>query len=280
LTTSRWATGFAAVVAASSLALTFGTGTAMAAAPALPTPTAGTATANAATASLLGANLLNTGTATANAGAPNVSGTQNTGGQLLTILGAGVLSQVATFNSDGAGGTAACAGLVGPGGVVQIGSSGTCTVTGATGGITITLGGSVLTAQAILESCTNTTAGGPTATLQFIGAQLNGTTLTNNQLAPNSTIANGNPLFTILDNTQTTTASGISARGLTLTLLSSGVGLPDAADVTIGNVTCGTPAAIAPTPVFPLKSLPIAGGTALLLAAIVVPWYRRRRRTA
>jgi hypothetical protein len=229
---------------------------------------------------LLGTTLYDSGTVTANPGNPNVSATTPLGTPLLGIVSAGVLAQSADVTASG---TAACAGLVGPNGTIQIGATGTCTVTGATGGITLTLGTNVLTAQAILESCSNTTTGGPTATLQFIGATLSSNggppvTLTSSQLAPNQTLINTGALATITLNNQTTTTNGIAARALTASVLSAGAGLPDAVDAVIGTVTCGNPAAVS-TSVFPLASLPIAGGTLALLAVILVPWYRRRHRT-
>ena len=276
LTTSRWATGLASFVAVSSLALAFGTGTAMALPP-LPTPTSGVATANALEARLAGGSLISTGTVRANAAIPTPTpGNQGTG--LLGLLSAGVLSQSAQLStSDGS--TAACAGLTGPNGLVTIGNNGVCSVTGVTAGVTITLGATTITADAIVESCSFPKGGSPSANLQLLNARIDGGAVLNSSPPPNTHLLNLLNVIVVNANTQATTlGAGISARGLTVTLVNS-LGGADLVDLDIGTVTCGTPAAV-PLPVFPLKSLPIAGGTALLLAAIVVPWYRRRRRTA
>jgi hypothetical protein len=275
---ARLATG---LVAAASLALAFGTGTASAAPPALPTPTAGTATAQSLSTLLLGASAVTTPTATATPG--NSPSSAAGGPALLDTVSVQALSAQASSDSTG---TAACAGISGPGGAISIGSNGACTITGVTGpGITLgpaILGGNTLTFQAIVESCSYPAGGTPTATLQILGGTftpVGGTpvTLTSNQLAPNQTLANAGALATITLNNQTTTSTGISARGLTAAVLAIPGGT-DVLDALVGTVTCGTPAAAAGTSVFPLASLPIAGGTALVLAAIVVPWYRRRSR--
>jgi hypothetical protein len=46
----------------------------------------------------------------------------------------------------------------------------------------------------------------------------------------------------------------------------------------VGTVTCGPNAITGVSSAFPLKSLPIVAGTAAVLGAIGVVWYRRRQR--
>ncbi|MGH9075981.1 MAG: hypothetical protein ACRDY0_00745 [Acidimicrobiales bacterium] len=268
LTPARMTARLAALVAASGLALTFGAGTAMADTP--------TATAHALDLKLLSGTVIDTGTVTASPASPGPTA-QSTGSPLLGILSAGVLSQVARAFPDGS--SAACAGLVGPSGVIQIGATGTCTVTGATGGVTVTLGTDVIQAQAVLETCSDTPAAGPTAGLQLVGATLNGVALTSSQLAPNQTLLNLGSLVNVVLNTQSTTGGVITATALGAVVL--GI-VPGTALVTlnIGKVTCGPLPATPPTSVFPLRSLPIAGGTAAVLGAVGFAWYRRRQRRA
>ncbi|MGI8493248.1 MAG: hypothetical protein ACR2KC_07035 [Acidimicrobiales bacterium] len=263
--------------AASGVVLTLSASTAWAA---TPTPQPATATAHAADVSVSGSTVTDTGIVTANPGTPNP--TPLNGAPLLGLASVGVLSQAALYDPT-TGNHFACAGLVGTSGVIQIGSTGTCTVTGATGGVVLTLGTNIIQAQAILETC-QSTAAGTSAGLSLLNASVNGTPIANGPVAANTPLLNLGPLVTVNLNTQpatpppaSTPAGSITGTGLAATVL----GIPGGAPVlaaNIGTVTCGAFVPVGPTPLFPLKSLPIAAGTALVAAALIVPWFRRRRR--
>jgi hypothetical protein len=242
-----------------------------------------TSTAQAIQLSVGGGSLLNSGTQSASnpgpAGDPPVvSGAQPAlsllGAQ--TIITAGVLAQTAVANGDGS--SAACAGLVGNGASIQIGSNGNCTVTGgAAGGVTLALPSLLgVTATAILEECNISNTGVITEQAQLVDANvtLGVTPLITLPVNPaadtNQSLAG---LLTLGLNDQSTPATGeIAGTALSLNVL----GL---VNLTIGNVTCGPNAITAPTSAFPAKSLPFVGGTLLVMAAVAVPLYVRRRRS-
>jgi len=234
-----------------------------------------TASANAATVSLGGATLLTTGTCTStNAGPPAVAATC---GQTpsLSLLGtqaaitAGVLSQQTVANPDGT--SAACAGLVGTGGIVQIGAGGVCTVVGAApGGVTVDLGAlAVLHADAILAECTASSTGALVASVQLVNATVSllagGTTPLISSPPANDAIVNLGPLATATLNDQpvpqatgtvTTTALDLSVLGV--------LGGTPLIHLTVGTVTCGPNAVTPVTDAFPVKGLPIVAGIALV----------------
>jgi hypothetical protein len=268
---TRLASRVVAAVAVSGLALTVG------ATPAFADTSQGTAQALAL--SLLGGSLLNTGTQSAsNGGTPPA--TVSSSNPSLSLLGtqttitAGVLAQTAIANPDGT--SASCAGLVGNGAAIQIGTNGNCAVTGGgAGGVTINLPGAlVLTATAILEECQATSSGTAVAEAQLVDAHITllGQPVVSLPLNPaaGQTISAG--VLSLNLNSQTTpTAGEITGRAFELNVL-------NVIDLQIGNVSCGPDVATVPTSAFPLKSLPIVGGMVLVLAAIGVPWYRRQRR--
>lgn len=254
------------------------------------------ATANAIRATLGTGSLLDSGTVTAvnDGDDPNpgvVTGNTNPALSVLglqTLLSVGLLPQQAEANINGT--SAACAGLVGTGGLVQIGPAGDCTVTGApTGGVSLNLGpagllGTLgLSADAILAQCTASSTGAPTATVFLVNASINlsplGLPVINIPL-PASPSAGVTPdlgllglggLLTLTLNEQSTPGgvASIATTALHLNLL-------NLIDLRIGNVTCGPNAVQAPPPAIPLQGLPIAAAT-LGVVGGAVAFVRRRR---
>jgi hypothetical protein len=238
-----------------------------------------TATANALNLQLGTASIVNSGTVSASnpGGQPTVTNS----GSTLNLLGAqstitaGLLAQTAVAFGDGS--SAACAGLVGAGGSIQIGNDGTCAVSGGgAGGITIVLPNLVtLRATAILEECFASSTGTPTAQSQFVDATLTfaGQTLATIPVNPAPGTTQSALLLSLGLNNQSTPQTGeIQATALSLSVLNT-------INLSIGNVTCGPNVQVAGnTSVMPAKSLPIAAGVLGLMAVVAVPWYRRRQR--
>ena len=256
------------------------------------------ASANALRATLGTGSLLDTGTVTAtnDGDDPNpgvVTGNTNPSLAVLgtqTLLSVGVLPQQAQANIDGT--SAACAGLVGAGGLIQIGPAGDCTVTGApTGGVTLNLGpagllGTLgLTADAILAQCTASSTGPPTATVFLVNAVLNlsplGLPVLNVPLPANPTpntvpdlgVLGLGGILTLTLNEQTTPAGpgSIATTALHLNLL-------NVVDLRIGNVTCGPNERII-IPLIPMDGVPFALGAVGIVGAAVI-FFRRRRAAA
>lgn len=229
------------------------------------------ATANAATITLLSAT---TGTESATNDNSSTADIE-TASPPISILGtqsaitAGILQQTAVAAPNGA--SSACAGLLGNGAIIQVGATNICDLTtnsGETGGVTIggPAGVGLLTATAIVETCTASSTGAPTATATLVDA----TALGGAVKIPVNPGANTSILAGLVElNTQSVTDGKITATALSI----------PAIGLTIGTVTCGPNAVTATTSLFPVKSLPIAAGTALVLGAGGVLWYRRRRPT-
>lgn len=269
----RAAPRVAAVVATFSLALTYGATAAWA--------DTSTATAQAVSLTAAGNPVATSGTQSASN--DGTQGTVTSGATpALSILGqqstitAGILPQTAVAYADGS--SAACAGLIGAGGQIQIGSDGNCTVVGGgAGGVTINLGDQLLLkADAILEECFAQSNGTVSADSQFIDAAVY--TPTQNVIAipvnPAASTSETAALLSLGLNVQDKSTPGeIKATALTVTLLS-------AITLSVGNVTCGPNAMTSATSVFPAKSWPIAGGTAAVIALGTTFWYRRRRHQA
>lgn len=241
------------------------------------------ATAQAALLELLGNPIVTTGQRTAtNDGSQPAPGTVagNTT-PLLSILGsqttlaAGALVQQSVANPDGT--SAACAGVVGTGGLIQIGAGGDCTIGGSnpTGGVTVNLGTSLvtITADAILAECTADSDGTVTGTATLVNAQVNVLGL------PISLPLNPGPNFgvsvtgiaSLLLNAQSTPSGpgSIQVSALDLNLLNGTVAL------TLGTVTCGPNAITPPIPAFPTQGLPIVAATVAAAGAILVVRQRR-----
>jgi len=251
-----------------------------------------TATANAATLQLGGASLLTTGQCTSsNAG----SGAADTCGQTpdLSLLGtqtaivAGVLVQQTVARADGT--SAACAGLVGNGGTIQIGAAGTCTVTGAApGGVQLNLGLATVHADAILAECTASSTGTSTASVQLVNATISlaggSPTPVISSPGANDTAINLGTLVTATLNKQPATtpappAGSISTSALDVSVLSGLPGVAPLVHLTVGTVSCGPNAATPATPAFPLEGAPIAAGIVLVAGYIGYRfWWTPRRR--
>ncbi len=261
------------------------------------------ATAQAAKLTLLGGTLVDTGVVTAsNDGTqPNpgtVTGNTNPGLSVLgaqTLLTAGLLVQQAAANNNGT--SAACAGVVGAGGTIQIGPAGNCLVQGAAPGGVVIDAGALLTvsADAILAQCTAASNGpnGPgstTASATLVNAQvkLAGVTILTLPVLP---AANGIainlppavpplvPSIIGLTLNKQVPAAGPGVPSTTVTALDLNV-LGTVLRVELGKVTCG-PNAITPAiPMIPLKGLPISLATAGLVGVAALVVHRRRRLAA
>ncbi len=254
------------------------------------------ATANAATLQLGGSPLATTGLcSSANPGNGAATDTCNQS-NTLTVLGtqtaitAGLLVQQTVANAGGT--SAACAGLVGTGGTIQIGAAGTCTVTGTPtpGGVVIDLGGlGTVRADAILAECTASSTGASTRRVQLVNATITllGGTATPllSEPAPNSTPINLGPLATVTLNEQPALvppppAGSASTTALDLTVLG---GLPGAAPLvrlTVGTVSCGPNAVAPPISIFAGPALPMAVTGAAVVGGLFVIQRRRRSLAA
>jgi hypothetical protein len=195
-----------------------------------------------------------------------------------SVLGAGVVVQQAyAFNN---GSSVACAGVVGPGGLIQIGDAGNCVVKDAPkGGVVINLPGLlVLKADALMEQASASSNGTATAQGTFLNAtiQLLGGTVMPIALHP----AVGDkidltPLIGIFLNTQTKGTDGsISADLIKIKV----IGDP-AVQANVASVAAGPNASTGSIPVVPLAGIPLS----LLIVGIVAYrgwWVPRRRRLA
>jgi hypothetical protein len=250
------------------------------------------ATANAATLSLNGGTLLTTGTCSVgNTGAPQVAQTCSQTPSLLpfqSAIAVGALAQAAVARPDGT--SAACAGLVGSVGIIQIGSAGDCTtLNNPSGGVTINLGGlATLHADAILAQCVaSSTGGSATAIVTFVNGTL--TLLSpigsppiplNSTPAPNTPVVNLGALLTVTLNKQPVpqAAGQVMATALDVTVLGLVPGAPPLVHLTVGTVTCGPNAITAAVNVVPLKGMPLAALVAVM--ALGSAWVLRRRHAA
>jgi hypothetical protein len=192
-----------------------------------------------------------------------------------TVLSAGLLFQDALAENDGA--SAACAGVIGPNGTIQLGPTGSCLASGTPGEVVLDLGLAVLRADVITAECTASSSGSTTGSATLANARITDPTGAVTLLslpvnpAPN-TVLNVPGIAELTLNQQSSGAPGqLSVTALDLTLL-SGV------HVRSGNVTCGPNAQTAPIPMFSSQGLPVAGVTVLAAAAFL--WFVRRRRSS
>jgi hypothetical protein len=195
-----------------------------------------------------------------------------------SVLAAGVIVQQAyAFNN---GSSVACAGVVGSGGLIQLGDSGNCVVKDAPkGGVVINLQG-ILTikADALMEQAQSSSNGTATAQGTFVNATI--------QLLGGSVMPIGlhpavgdkidlTPLIAIFLNTQTKGSDGsISADLIKIKL----IGDP-AVGATVASVAAGPNASTGNIPVVPLAGIPLS----VLIVGLVAYrgwWVPRRRRMA
>lgn len=242
------------------------------------------ARATAARITVAGSSILDTGqVAASNDGGGETKTGQNSttllGSQ--TLLAAGVLAQDATARDDGT--SAACAGAVGSGGIIQVGPADGCTATiGTPNGITLNLNPGLVTlgADAIYAECTASSTAAPTgrATLVdaniFILGQPLPTTLATAP-APNQGL-NIPGVATITLNEQTTLADGaLRVRALHVVLLPNAVTGQPLTDIVIGEAICGPNAVAPPISIFAGPALPSAVAGAAVVGGV---FYMRRRR--
>lgn len=241
------------------------------------------ASAKAARVTVLGADVLNTATVTAsNDGTQPVDTDTDSTGILgtQTVLIAGVLGAQAVANPDGT--SAACAGALAPGGVIQIGPAGECDPTvPAPNGVNINLNGlASLQADAIYAECTASSTGPPTgratlldADLAILGQALPSTIDTEPAVGQGLNIPG---IASLILNEQTTNANGsLTVNALHLTLLPNALTGQPAAEVIIGSVTCGPNAVSPDVSIFSGPALPAAAAGAAVVSIVAV---RRRRR--
>jgi hypothetical protein len=226
---------------------------------------------------LAGEDIVDSGTFSAS---NDGSGEQTSGdtGPALSVLGnqdviqAGVLVQQAQANDDGT--SAACAGVIGDGGLIQIGEGGDCTAEQfPTGGVEIDLGTPVLVADAILAECIATTEGvAGNATL--LNATVAGINIPVDP-GPNTVV--GVPgVLTIVLNEQTLNNDGsLTVTAMHITVLGA-LGTP-LIELWLGTVTCGPNASTPPINAFAPGGLPLAAAVAVLGGGAVWLTVRRRR---
>ncbi|WP_432542531.1 hypothetical protein [Kineococcus sp. SYSU DK002] len=250
-----------------------------------------TATANAVTVGALGVSTVHSGTVSAsNPG----SGDPVTSAQApaLSVLGgqggitAGALVQTAVAGADGT--SAACAGLVGSGGRISVGTDGVCTTSGGSGGVQVVLvpgtpevrafgkvvtpavEGTILRADAVLVSCRASSAPttGSTVTLANARVTTAGSTVLSLAAtpAPGTEVSVPGVATLALHSVPPAPAGSTQATALTIKLLNGAV-----AAVNVGTVTCGANARTVPADALPGPALPLA---AAALAAVGLRFRR------
>lgn len=245
------------------------------------------ARARAARVSLLGGTIVDTGQVTAtNTGAGETKTGTTTGTGVLpgqTLIAAGVLAQDATARNNGT--SAACAGLVGSGGTIQIGAALGCTMNlGTPSGVVVNLNNGLLgglatvNADAIFAECSATTTT-RTGKATVVNARINllGLALPislNVSGAPNQGLSVPG-IASVLLNEQVNNPDGsLTVNALHITLLgTTGNAL---AEVIIGSATCGPNAVTPPISLIGGPALPAAAAGALAVGAVAI--LRRRRR--
>ncbi|WKU03372.1 choice-of-anchor P family protein [Micromonospora sp. HUAS LYJ1] len=246
------------------------------------------ATASALQISLLGGGLASSGTATAtNDGTTeSISGNTNPPLSVLgsqTVITAGVLGQDVRALNDGT--SAACAGVLGSGGSINVGSGGSCTATPGAGA-TLTLGVNglatiTLVADALYAQCSATSSPSATGSASLANARIVSTTLgvpttlltLPANPAPNTGLSIPGLLSLVLNSQTSSTTGQLSVTALDLSALGGTL-----AGVTIGSASCGPNAIAPPVPVIPLAGTPIAVGLGAVAAGAGGILMHRRRR--
>ncbi|MCA1691328.1 MAG: choice-of-anchor P family protein [Acidimicrobiales bacterium] len=241
------------------------------------------ATGQAATVQLLGQPAVSTGQVAASNDGISQTKTGNSTPSLSilgvqTILSDGSLFQDAVANNDGT--SAACAGIIGANGAIQIGPSQSCLVSGAPSGVVLNLGLAVLRADVITAECTASSNGTTTGSATLANARITDPTGSITLLslpinpAPNTGLSLPGIVDLILNKQSSGGPGQLSVTALDLNVL-GGLNL---ARVQLGIVTCGPNAQTGPIPLLSSAGLPVAGGTVLASASVF--WFIRRRRAS
>jgi len=242
------------------------------------------------------ASALTTGAVVATNAGPGGRGEIKTGAPTSTVLNgqtlltAGVLAQDASAtnvndNGGNIGLSAACAGAVGQGGILQVGPGGGCVPTlGAPNGVTLNLNPGLVTlgADAIFAQCTDSSKGAPTGSATLVNANifvLGSALPIALALAPTAnqrvTVAVPGVASIILNEQIPVAGGGLTVNALHITLLPNLLTGQPAVDIIVGSVTCG-PNAIAPdVSIFSGPALPAAATGA---AVVGLTYFVRRRR--
>jgi len=256
-----------------------------------------TASATAASVKLGAAPILDTGAVVATNAGPGGAGQVKTGAPTSTALGgqtlltAGVLAQDASAtnvndNGGNIGLSAACAGAVGQGGVLQVGPGGGCVPTlGTPNGVNLNLNPGLVTlgADAIFAQCTASSKGAPTGSATLVNANIFvlGAALPISLSAaptPNQGVSVPGIASIILNEQIPLAGGGLTVNALHITLLGNVLTGQPVADIIVGSVTCG-PNAIAPdVSIFSGPALPAAAAGAAVVGLTYV--VRRRRQPA
>lgn len=195
----------------------------------------------------------------------------------VTLVTAGVLTQSAVANNDGT--SAACAGLLGSGGTISIGTNPPCVAsTPGSGGVTL-LDGAIV-ADAIIARCSADAGPPPTATgsVDIINLRTGGPVpvpLFNGPAAPNTGLTIPGVATLIFNKQPVPQAPGqFTTTALELTVLG------DAVTLAIGTVTCGPNVDVPIIPVIPANGLPVAAATVAVVGAGAAAVAVRRRRAS
>ncbi|MCO7221637.1 choice-of-anchor P family protein [Klenkia sp. PcliD-1-E] len=238
------------------------------------------AQATAANLTLAGGSTASSGTVSATSDGQTASTSGNTQPALSvlgsqTLITSGVLVQQAVARNDGT--SAACAGLVGTGGGISIGSDGTCTVNPGSGGVTIRLVGGAtpvdIKADAITSRCTATSAGATTTGVTLTNARVTTLATINLPVNPGTGVSVSVPgVATILLNGQTQPqgAGSVRVSALYVSLLSGSA-------VDVAASTCGLNVATVPVPAVPLSGWTVAAGAVVAGWGVLAVRFVRRR---
>lgn len=218
------------------------------------------------------------------------------------VLSAGVLGEVAVANNDGT--SAACAGVAGEGGAVEIGDPAGCVTPGNSPVVLnlVDVAGLVsarIEADAISATCAGLADGTTSGGVELVNARLiveQPLLLPDLVVALDTDVAPNTNLLDVLDPTVAALLSPLVEvilneqvpldpaeegdgyyGGLSVTAISVDA-LGDAlADVELANVTCGPSADLAIVPVVPLAGVPVALGTLAVVGAGTALIARHRR---
>ncbi len=200
--------------------------------------------------------------ATSDGTAPDTGGGSGGAPSSQDVVTAGLVVSKVRALADGT--SAACAGLVGSGGSVQIGADGSCTVREGSGGVRIALTPAIaVTADALVASCTASSTGRGTTRTVVTDARLT-VALVSTGLSAGQASA-GVPGVLTLSTGGSSTFPAARSGGVTA-LTASVIGGTLA--VNVGQVSCGENAVVVPTPALPVEGWPIAlAGAGLAVVA-------------